>query len=67
MQTKIDGAFSFFAKNNDRCVVKYASALKHYSAGLNAAIKLENEIPIFLDTNVVLQQNLWVTDRAKET
>lgn len=55
MPAKIASEFNFFAKKSDRCVTKYSSALKHYNAGFDAAVKLENEIPIFFDTNVLLR------------
>ena len=66
MPTTIDADFNFFAKDGERSVVKYASALKRFNDGLEAAINLDNGIPIFLDTNVLLRTyNSSFEDRVK--
>lgn len=66
MPLNINADFNFFAKNDNRSIQKYASALKHYSEGLDAAIKLENRIPIFFDTNILLRTyNSSFEDRDK--
>ncbi|WP_097028574.1 PIN-like domain-containing protein [Clostridium peptidivorans] len=55
MAIKINTELSFGSKL-DKCGIKdYKDCLKEYSQKFDSASKLENNIPTFLDTNVLLQ------------
>lgn len=55
MSTKIDKGNSFNTVDEKIGLQEYKNAVEYYFKHFESAIKLENKIPIFLDTNVLLR------------
>lgn len=55
MTMKINNELSFASKLETCSIKDYKESLKKYSENFDSASNLENNIPIFLDTNVLLQ------------